>query len=144
MNPLQAIKRLVMINMYAIVKKKREPGAEITTVDASKIGRSGALVEVRAATIRGSDIHIWNRNEWAQNRVKKIPSILGHEVVREVVEVGSDVTSVQIGDVVSETQIVDGTHQCMTDRMRAYQNEALGVDGDGVFGVCGLATERNA
>ena len=88
-------------------------------MDAPKIGRSEALVEVKAATIRGSDIHIWNWNEWAQNQVKKIPSILGQEVVGEVVEVGSD---------------VDGTrHQRMTDHMRACQNEALGVDRDGVF-----------
>jgi len=133
--------------MYAIVKKKREPGAEIATVDVPKIGKSEVLVEVKAASICGTDVHIWDWNEWAQSRVKKVPLIFGHEVAGKVVEVGSDVTSVQIGDMVSaETHIVDGTcYQCKTDRMHVCQNmEILGVDRDGVFADYVALPERNA
>jgi len=133
--------------MYAIVKKRREPGAEIAIMDAPKIGKSEVLVKVKAASICGTDVHIWDWNEWAQNRVKKIPLIFGHEVAGKVVEVGSDVTSVQMGDMVSaETHIVDGTcYQCKTDRMHVCQNmEILGVDRDGVFAEYVALPERNA
>jgi len=132
--------------MYAIVKKRREPGAEIAIMDAPKIGKSEVLVKVKAASICGTDVHIWDWNEWAQNRVKKIPLIFGHEVAGKVVEVGSDVTSVQMGDMVSaETHIIDGTcYQCKTDRMHVCQNmEILGVDRDGVFAEYVALPERN-
>jgi len=135
-----------MINMYAIVKKKREPGAEIATLDVPKIGKSEVLVEVKAASICGTDVHIWNWDEWAQNRVK-IPLIFGHELAGKVVEVGSEVTSIQKGDMVSaEVHIVDGTcYQCRTDRMHVCQNmEILGVDRDGVFAEYVALPERNA
>ncbi len=133
--------------MYSIVKKKREPGADIATMDVPKLRKNEVLVEVKAASICGTDVHIWHWNEWAQSRVKKIPLIFGHEVAGEVVEVGSDVTSVQIGDMVSaETHIVDGTcYQCKTDRMHVCQNmEILGVDRDGVFAEYVALPERNA
>ena len=133
--------------MYSIVKKKREPGADIATMDVPKLRKNEVLVEVKAASICGTDIHIWHWNEWAQSRVKKIPLIFGHEVAGEVVEVGSDVTSVQIGDMVSaETHIVDGTcYQCKTDRMHVCQNmEILGVDRDGVFAEYVALPEKNA
>lgn len=133
--------------MYAIVKKRREPGAEIATVDVPKIGRNEVLVKVRAASICGTDVHIWDWNLWAQNRVKKIPLIFGHEFAGEVIEVGSNVTSVQMGDMVSaETHIVDSTcYQCKTDRMHVCQHmEILGVDRDGTFAEYVALPERNA
>jgi len=136
-----------MISMYSIVKEKREPGADVATVDVPKIRKNEVLVEVKAASICGTDVHIWHWNEWAQSRVKKVPLIFGHEVAGQVVEVGSDVTSVQIGDMVSaETHIVDGTcYQCKTDRMHVCQNmEILGVDRDGVFAEYVALPERNA
>jgi len=133
--------------MYAIVKRRREPKAEISTVDMPKIKRNEVLVKVKAASICGTDIHIWDWNEWAQNRLKKFPIIFGHEVTGEVVEVGADVTNVQVGDVISaETHIVDGTcYQCRTDRMHVCQNmQILGVDRDGVFAEYFALPERNA
>jgi len=133
--------------MYAIVKKMRGPGAEVSTVDVPKIRRNEVLVKVKAASICGTDVHIWNWNEWAQNRVKKVPLIFGHELAGEVVEVGSNVTGIHEGDAVSaETHIVDGTcYQCKTDRMHVCQNmEILGVDRDGVFAEYVVLPERNA
>jgi len=133
--------------MYAIVKKMRGPGAEISTVDVPKVRKDEVLVKVKAASICGTDVHIWNWNEWAQSRINKIPLILGHELAGEVLEVGSNVTGIQEGDVVSaETHIVDGTcYQCKTDRMHVCQNmEVLGVDRDGVFAEYVILPERNA
>lgn len=133
--------------MYAVVKKQQEPGAEITTVDVPKIKKDEVLINVKAASICGTDVHIWDWNEWAQNRVKKIPLILGHELTGEVVELGPDVTALHEGDMVSaETHIVDGTcYQCKTDRMHLCQNlQILGVDRDGAFAEYVALPERNA
>ncbi|UCH31063.1 MAG: L-threonine 3-dehydrogenase [Candidatus Bathyarchaeota archaeon] len=133
--------------MYAIVKTKREPSAEIATTNIPKIKRNQVLVKAKAASICGTDIHIWDWNEWAQERVKKIPLTLGHEFCGEVVDVGMDVASIEIGDFVSaETHIVDGIcYQCQTDRMHICRNlQILGVDVDGVFAEYVVLPERNA
>jgi len=133
--------------MNAIVKSKRQPGAEITKVNTPIIRGGEVLVRVEAASICGTDIHIWDWNEWAQNRIKRLPMIFGHEVAGEVVEVGKDVTTVQLGDRVSaETHIVDGTcYQCKTDRKHVCKNiEILGVDRDGVFAEYFALPEENA
>jgi threonine 3-dehydrogenase len=50
-----------------VVKKKRDLGAEITTVDMPKIGKNEVPAKVKAASICGIDIHIWDWNEWAKN-----------------------------------------------------------------------------
>ena len=135
------------MKMYAIVKKKRGPRAELTTVNTPKISNKEVLVQTKMASICGTDVHIWDWNEWAQNRIRKIPLIMGHEFTGEVIEVGKDVTSVQVGDMVSaETHIADGTcYQCRTDRMHICQHlKILGVDTDGVFAEYAALPERNA
>jgi len=133
--------------MKAIVKRRPEPGAEITTVDEPRIHENEVLVKMKAASICGTDVHIWEWNEWARSRVKKIPLIFGHEFAGEVVKVGKDVTNVQKDDMVSaETHIVDSScYQCKTDRMHVCQNmQILGVDRDGVFAEYVVLPERNA
>jgi len=133
--------------MNAIVKSKRQSGAEITEVSTPKIKQNEVLIQVEAASICGTDIHIWDWNEWAQNRVKKIPIIFGHEVAGKVVEVGRNVSSLQVGNKVSaETHIVDSTcYQCKTDRKHVCKNmEILGVDRDGVFAEYFVLPEENA
>jgi len=133
--------------MNAIVKGKRQPGADITTVNAPTVKEGEVLVKVEAASICGTDIHIWDWNEWAQNRMKKLPIIFGHEVAGEVVEVDKNATTLQVGDKISaETHIVDNTcYQCKTDRKHVCQNmQILGVDRDGVFAEYFTLPEENA
>ena len=133
--------------MYAIVKSRRGPGAELSRVEIPKIGKNEVLVKVRMASICGTDVHIWEWNEWAQSRIKKIPLIFGHEFCGEIVEIGENVKSLQVGDFVSaETHIVDETcYQCRTDRMHVCKNmEILGVDRDGVFAEYVALPVRNA
>jgi len=133
--------------MYAIVKKRRGVGADLVKLEAPRIKTDEVLVKTKAASICGTDVELWNWNEWAQNRVKRIPFIIGHELAGEVVEVGKDVSAIQEGDKVSaETHIVDGTcYQCRTDRMHVCQNmEILGVDRDGAFAEYVVLPERNA
>ena len=134
-------------DMYAIIKKKRGSGAEIVELPTPEIRRREVLVRVKAASICGTDVHIWDWNEWAEGRIKSIPLIFGHEFCGEVVEAGSEVTTVKVGDSVSaETHIVDGTcYQCQTDRMHVCRNvQILGVDRDGVFAEYVVLPERNA
>ncbi len=133
--------------MNAIVKGKRQTGAEVTKVNRPKIKENEVLVEVEAASICGTDVHIWDWNEWAQKRMKRIPIIFGHEVAGRVVEIGKSVTSVHVGDRVSaETHIVDNTcYQCKTGRKHVCKNmEILGVDRDGVFAELFALPEENA
>ena len=132
--------------MNAIVKSKRQPGIEIAKVNTPKIKEDEVLIEVENASICGTDVHIWDWNQWAQKRIKKIPIILGHEVAGKVIEIGKNVSHIQVGDNVSpEAHIFDGTcYQCKTGRMHICQNvEGLGVDRDGVFSQQFVVPERN-
>jgi len=135
------------MQMHAVVKRRREPGAEVETVDKPTIGAGEALVRIRQTSICGTDVHIWDWNHWAQKRIKNLPFTFGHEMCGEVVELGKGVKSVKVGDLVSaETHIVDGTcYQCRNDRMHICKNlKILGVDTDGVFAEYVKLPELNA
>jgi threonine 3-dehydrogenase len=136
-----------MEKMNAVVKDKRQAGAEITKVNTPSIKESEVLVEVETTSICGTDVHIWDWNDWAQHRMKRIPIVFGHEVAGRVIEIGKNVTSIQVGDKISaETHIVDNTcYQCRTDRKHVCKNmEILGVDRDGVFAEQFALPEENA
>ena len=133
--------------MQAVVKTERAPGGQILEVPKPVPGHSDVLVAVRASSICGTDLHIWEWNQWAQSRVRKIPMIFGHELSGEVVAVGDQVTGLRVGDHVSaETHIVDGTcYQCRTGRMHICRNvEVFGVDRNGVFAEYAVLPELNA
>lgn len=121
--------------MKAIVKTRPEKGAELLEVDIPQIKPDEVLVKVESASICGTDLHIWEWNEWAQNRIK-VPQIMGHEVAGTVVEVGSQVDWIKEGDFVSaETHIPCTTcFQCRTGNAHICENMAiLGVDTNGAF-----------
>ena len=133
--------------MKAFVKTTRGPGGELRKVPDPVPRDDEVLVAVRAASICGTDVHIWEWNEWAQGRVKRIPMILGHELSGEVLKVGSRVKSLAVGDHISaETHIADGTcYQCRTGKMHICENvQVLGVDRDGVFAELAVLPEMNA
>lgn len=133
--------------MRAVVKRSRSPGAVIEEVERPAVGKGEVLVQTKRTSICGTDVHIWDWNHWAQKRVKTLPIVFGHEMCGEVVEVGSGVRSVIVGDIVSaETHIVDGTcYQCRTGRMHICRNvKILGVDTDGVFAEYVKLPEMNA
>jgi len=132
--------------MYALVKTKPAPGAEVKRVSRPQVGERDILVEVKAATVCGTDVHIWEWNPWAQSRVKP-PLIIGHELCGEVVEVGEKVARVKVGDLISaETHIVDGTcYQCLTNKKHLCNHMTiLGVDRDGAFADYLALPEENA
>lgn len=135
------------MQMNAVVKRRREPGAAVETVDKPSPGAGEVLLKVCSASICGTDVHIWDWNHWAQKRLRKLPIIFGHEMCGEVVGLGAGVEAVEVGDIVSaETHIVDGTcYQCRNDRMHICKNmKILGVDTDGVFAEFVKVPEMNA
>ena len=133
--------------MKAIVKQKPEPGAALTDVEDPRPGKGEVMTRMKASSICGTDMHIWEWNHWAERRVKKLPMIFGHEFCGEVVEIGEGVESVGVGDVISaETHIVDNAcYQCLHGKRHVCRNvEILGVDRNGVFAEYVVIPEQNA
>jgi threonine 3-dehydrogenase len=121
--------------MQAVVKTHAGPGFELRQVPVPKIGHHDILLKTRATSICGTDVHIYNWDTWAASRIKP-PVIIGHEFCGDVIEIGSQVTNVQVGDSISaESHIVDHTCDlCRTGMAHICRNtQIIGVDRDGSF-----------
>jgi threonine 3-dehydrogenase len=121
--------------MKALIKHHRGYGAELQTVEIPKIAEEEVLIKVIATSICGTDVHIYTWDEWSQRRIRP-PYVFGHEFAGEVVEIGSKVTSVKVGDFVSaETHIVCGRcTQCLTGQFHICKHtQIIGVDTQGCF-----------
>lgn len=121
--------------MKAVVKTEAGPGFELRQVPVPEIGPQDILIRTRATSICGTDIHIFNWDTWAANRIKP-PIIIGHEFCGDVVEIGRDVTDVRLNDFISaESHIVDHTCDlCRTGNAHICRNtQIIGVDRDGSF-----------
>jgi threonine 3-dehydrogenase len=86
--------------MKALTKIKAEPGIWMTEVPEPVVSHNDVLIKIKKTAICGTDIHIYNWDEWAK-KVVPVPLIIGHEFVGEVVDVGSEVTGFKIGQRVS-------------------------------------------
>jgi len=132
--------------MLAVVKSEAAPGAEIREVKVPAFGTTDVLVKVKMASICGTDLHIYNWDRWAQNRIHP-PLIPGHEFCGEVAAFGDEVTSVKAGDFVSaEMHVACGKClQCRTGEAHICQNvKIIGVDADGAFAEYLVAREDRA
>jgi threonine 3-dehydrogenase len=131
--------------MQAVVKAQAAPGIEIRAVPVPSPGPGEVLVRVTAASVCGTDLHIYDWNPWAQSRIHP-PLIPGHEFAGEVAEVGRGVTTVKEGDLVSaEMHVVCGKClQCRTGLAHVCQHvRILGVDADGAFASYAVIPEKN-
>src|SRR5271167_3241006 len=131
--------------MQAVVKPEAAPGAEIREVKVPAFGRNDVLVKVKMASICGTDLHIYNWDHWAQNRIHP-PLIPGHEFCGEVAAFGEEVTSVKEGDFVSaEMHVACGKCLlCRTGEAHICQNvKIIGVDADGAFAEYVVIPESN-
>lgn len=138
--------------MKAIQKAGPLRGAKIIETEIPKPSSHQVLVKVRAASVCGTDIHIYNWDSWAAARIKP-PMIFGHELSGEVVEIGSQVEHVKVGDHVSaETHMpCGGCYQCRTGKMHICKDlEILGVDRNGCFAeyvaipeICCIVNEKS-
>ena len=86
--------------MRALVKAEKAEGLVMRDEPVPQIGPDDILIKVAKTGICGTDLHIWSWDRWAQSRMKP-PVTIGHEFVGEVVEVGSNVSVVSPGDIVS-------------------------------------------
>ena len=120
----------------AIVKTAATPGAlSLEDMPFPTINHNQVLIKVRKTAVCGTDIHIYNWDDWAQKTIAT-PQIIGHEFVGEVVETGMYVTNVKVGQVVSgEGHIVCGKcRHCITGYQHlCRQTIGIGVNMDGVF-----------
>ena len=82
--------------MKALVKAKAEPGLWMETRPLPEIGPDDVLIRVRKTGICGTDVHIWNWDDWAQRTVP-VPLVTGHEFAGEIVEIGRNVEGLAIG-----------------------------------------------
>lgn len=122
--------------MLAIVKEKAKSGVTIKKIPVPKPQKGELLIRVKAASICGTDIGIYDWNSWAAGHIKP-PIVIGHEVVGEVVEInGEDNYGLKNGDLVSsETHIFCGRcYQCKIGNRHICENmELFGIGRDGGF-----------
>jgi threonine 3-dehydrogenase len=122
--------------MRALRKVEAGPGARMEDVPVPQPGPGEVLIEVQAASICGSDLHIYDWNPWAAGRINHLPMTFGHEVAGRVTATGSEVHHPEIGAfVAAETHLFCGhCRMCRTGRGHICENlRILGVDVDGVF-----------
>ncbi|UCA46062.1 L-threonine 3-dehydrogenase [Pseudochrobactrum sp. XF203] len=122
--------------MKALVKAKAEPGLWMEHVPVPEIGPNDVLIKVKKSAICGTDVHIWNWDQWAQNTVP-VPMVVGHEFMGEIAEIGSAVTKYKVGERVSgEGHIVCGKcRNCRAGRGHLCRNTlGVGVHRAGSFG----------
>lgn len=122
--------------MKALVKAKREPGIWLEDVPTPKLGPNDVRIKIKKTAICGTDIHIYNYDDWARKNIH-VPQIVGHEFVGEVVEIGKEVqTFFKVGDRVSgEGHIACGhCRNCRAGRSHLCRiNVSVGVTRDGCF-----------
>ena len=121
--------------MKALVKSQPKPGLWLEDVPSPKPGINDVLIRVLKTGICGTDLHIYEWDQWAQSTIP-VPLIIGHEFVGEVAEVGSNVADIQPGDIVSgEGHVVCGRcRNCLAGRRHLCANTVgVGVNSPGAF-----------
>jgi len=121
--------------MKALVKTAPGPGLELVDVPEPPIGIDDVRIGVRKTGICGTDLHIASWDPWAARTIKP-PLIVGHEFVGDVLEIGSNVHDLAVGDRVSgEGHVVCGRcRHCRAGRWHLCANTVgLGVNRDGAF-----------
>ncbi|MBC7331473.1 MAG: L-threonine 3-dehydrogenase [Synergistetes bacterium] len=133
-----------MKKMKAIVKENKGKGAQLKEVAIPTPKEDEALIKVLYSAVCGTDHHIYLWNQWARENVK-LPQIMGHEFVGEVVEVGKNVSRIKVGDIVSaETHIFCGRcKQCLTGNHGICRFMTLfGIHTPGSFAEYTVAPEK--
>lgn len=121
--------------MKALVKKKAGPGLWLEEVPVPEIGINDVLIRVEKASICGTDVHIWNWDDWAQKTIP-VPMVVGHEFVGRIVNAGANVNDFFPGDLVSaEGHVVCGCcRNCLAGRRHLCAHTmGVGVNRPGCF-----------
>ena len=121
--------------MKALVKSRAERGLWLEEIPRPNYGINDVLIRVTRAGICGTDLHIYEWDDWAKATIK-VPMAIGHEFVGEIVEVGSNVNDFHPGDIVSgEGHVVCGRcRNCFAGRRHlCAHTQGVGVNRPGAF-----------
>ncbi|WP_020399815.1 L-threonine 3-dehydrogenase [Kordiimonas gwangyangensis] len=121
--------------MKALVKAKAETGIWMEDVPMPEVGHNDVLVKVKKTAICGTDVHIYNWDKWAQDTIP-VPMHVGHEFSGEIVELGSEVKGLTIGQRVSAEGHITCGHcrNCRAGQRHLCRNtEGIGVNRAGAF-----------
>ena len=121
--------------MKSLVKAKAEKGIWLQDTPEPEVGHNDLLIKIRKTAICGTDMHIYNWDEWSQKTIP-VPMVVGHEYVGEVVGMGQEVKGFKVGDRVSgEGHITCGhCRNCRAGRVHLCRNtEGVGVNRLGAF-----------
>jgi threonine 3-dehydrogenase len=119
----------------ALVKKEAAPGIWLEELPQPQIGPNDVLIKIAKTAICGTDLHIFNWDEWARKTIP-VPMAVGHEYCGRVVELGSEVRGLRVGDRVSgEGHITCGhCRNCRAGRRHLCRNAiGVGVNRPGAF-----------
>ncbi len=123
------------MKIKALSKLKPEEGIWMTEVEKPEMGHNDLLIRIKKTAICGTDVHIYNWDEWSQKTIP-VPMVVGHEYVGEVVGIGQEVRGFEIGDRVSgEGHITCGhCRNCRGGRTHLCRNTTgVGVNRTGAF-----------
>lgn len=121
--------------MRALVKSRSEPGLWMEEVPAPEPGHNDVLVRVLRASVCGTDLHIYEWDDWAARTIP-VPMPIGHEFMGVVEAVGSEVTGITIGERVSAEGHITCGHcrNCRAGRRHLCANTiAVGIQRPGAF-----------
>lgn len=121
--------------MKALVKREAAPGLWLEEVPEPQVGINDVLIRVKRTAICGTDLHIYHWDAWAQKTIPT-PMVVGHELVGEIVEVGSNVNDFKPGQLVSgEGHVVCGRcRNCLAGRRHlCAHTSGVGVNRPGAF-----------
>jgi threonine 3-dehydrogenase len=121
--------------MKALVKAKKQEGLWLEEVPIPEPGGDEVLIKVLRTAICGTDIHIYNWDNWASNTIP-VPMVIGHEFVGEIARIGNNVSGFRPGDLVSgEGHLICGhCRNCLAGRRHLCKNTSgVGVNRPGCF-----------
>ena len=121
--------------MKALVKPADVTGLELREVEVPAIGPNDVLIAVRRASICGTDMHIWNWDEWARKTVPA-PMTIGHEFMGSIAAIGAEVRGLFVGQRVSAEGHLTCGHcrNCRAGKRHLCRNTiGIGVNRTGAF-----------
>ena len=121
--------------MKALVKSRPEPGLWLEEVQEPEVGINDVKIRVLLTGICGTDLHIYQWDDWAKATIP-VPLVIGHEFVGEILAIGSNVADYRVGELVSgEGHVVCGRcRNCLAGRRHlCAHTKGVGVNRPGAF-----------
>ena len=121
--------------MKALVKTKPAEGLSMEHIPVPEIGDDEVLIKINKTGICGTDIHIWNWDDWAQATVP-VPLVIGHEFAGTIVEMGRNVKGLSLGQRCSGEGHLIGSQSRQSRAGKFHldpETRGIGVNAQGAF-----------